>query len=252
MSPLHPIIAALPTIIAHRGASGTAPENTLAAIERAAMLGARAIELDVMLSADGYPVIIHDRGLARTTNAMGQVARRSLAEIRSLDAGSWFAPEFAGERVPRLEEALGLIAELGMALNLEIKPSRGKARETAHIAARVTGQNWPQGLPLLVSSSSEAGLRAFGEAQPGVPLGLISGAVPRDWRRRLAGLGCISLHAARDKISAAAARRIRDAGFGLLAHTVNQPAEAERLFEMGIDAIFTDHPERFTAPPARG
>ncbi len=247
MSPPHPIIAALPRVIAHRGASGSAPENTLAALERAAQLGARAVEIDVMLSADGRPVIIHDSDLARTTNTKGPVAGASLAEIQALDAGSWFAPEFAGERVPTLDDALDFIAARGMALNLEIKPTRGKDRETAEVAAQVLAQRWPDGMPLLVSSSSETALGAMRRALPGLPLGLISRAVPGDWRRRLEGLGCVSLHAAHERISPAAAGRIRKAGFGLLAYTVNHPARAEALFQMGVNAIFTDHPQRMPA-----
>lgn len=244
MIPTHPIIAALPRVIAHRGASGSAPENTLAAIQRAAQLGARAVEIDVMLSADGRPVIIHDSDLARTTNTKGPVAGASLAEIQALDAGSWFAPEFAGERVPTLDDALDLIAARGMALNLEIKPTRGKAGETAEVAAQVLAQRWPDGMPLLVSSSSETALGAMRRALPDLPLGLISRAVPGDWRRRLEGLGCVSLHAAHERISPAAAGRIREAGFGLLAYTVNHAARAAALFQMGVNAIFTDHPER--------
>ena len=93
-------------IIAHRGASAAAPENTLAAIARAADLGARSVELDVMLSADGVPVIIHDTDLARTTNGTGPVAALAFEQLARLDAGSWFGAAFAGERIPSLADAI--------------------------------------------------------------------------------------------------------------------------------------------------
>src|SRR5689334_8396777 len=96
-------------VIAHRGASGTAPENTLPAFRRAEELGADMVELDVQLTRDGHPVVIHDRTLDRTTSGHGAVRRRSLDEISTLDAGAWFGRSFAGTRVPRLEEVLSAV-----------------------------------------------------------------------------------------------------------------------------------------------
>ena len=207
-------------------------------------MGVRAVELDVMLCGDNAPVIFHDRKLQRTTDGEGRVSEASLAEIQALDAGSWFAPEFAGARVPGLEEVLELVSGLGMGLNLEIKPARGQERETALTAAATLDRCWPGTLPLLISSSSETALEVMA-GLPGHPaLGLISGAVPRDWRARLERLDCVSLHAAQAKLSTAQAEAIRRAGFGLLAHTVNDPARAREMFQMGINGIFTDHPER--------
>src|SRR5215475_6599931 len=93
-------------VIAHRGASGTCPENTLAAFRRAQELGAHMIELDVQLTRDGEVVVMHDWTLARTTDGRGRVASRTLAELRQLDAGSWFDPGYAREPVPTLREVL--------------------------------------------------------------------------------------------------------------------------------------------------
>src|SRR5216684_4181789 len=93
-------------VIAHRGASGHSPENTMAAFRRAVELGARFIETDLHLSRDGEIVAIHDPTLDRTTSGRGPVMAHSLDELRQLDAGSWFSPEFAGERIPTLDEIL--------------------------------------------------------------------------------------------------------------------------------------------------
>ncbi len=95
-----------PIIFAHRGASISAPENTLSAFELAVKLGARAIELDAMLSSDGIPVVIHDHTLERTTNGRGFVSDFTCAELMKLDAGAWFSEEFTGERIPTLEQVL--------------------------------------------------------------------------------------------------------------------------------------------------
>ncbi|HEY9089295.1 MAG TPA: glycerophosphodiester phosphodiesterase family protein, partial [Anaerolineaceae bacterium] len=95
-----------PLVLAHRGASAFAPENTLAAFRRAVELGAHGVELDAKLSADGHIVVIHDQTVDRTTNGSGKVRQKTLAELRELDAGSKFRPAFAGETIPTLEEVL--------------------------------------------------------------------------------------------------------------------------------------------------
>ncbi|MFD1676278.1 glycerophosphodiester phosphodiesterase [Alicyclobacillus fodiniaquatilis] len=111
---------AKPIVGAHRGASQTAPENTLAAFRQAIALGATALELDVQLSADGHVVVIHDAMLNRTTNGHGLVRDHTLEELRALDAGSWFSPAFAHEQIPLFEEVLDL-AKGTCLLHVELK-----------------------------------------------------------------------------------------------------------------------------------
>jgi glycerophosphoryl diester phosphodiesterase len=108
-------------ICAHRGHSIGAPENTLPALEAAASYGATVAEIDVVLTRDDHLVLLHDEILDRTTNGKGRVADLSLAEVKRLDAGSWFGPGFSGTRVPTLQEALAAARSLGMALLIEIK-----------------------------------------------------------------------------------------------------------------------------------
>ncbi|MBI1320793.1 MAG: hypothetical protein GC168_17855 [Candidatus Hydrogenedens sp.] len=112
--------ANLPIIIAHRGASAYAPENTLAAFELAAEQGAPWYELDCHLSKDGVAVVIHDGDLERTTGVVGQVRDKTLDELKTLDAGTWFSPDFAGERLPTLAEALAM-AKGRIGVYVEIK-----------------------------------------------------------------------------------------------------------------------------------
>src|SRR5918912_617430 len=108
-------------VVGHRGAMGHCPENTLASFERGLDLGADWVELDVHLSRDGALVVIHDETLERTTNGAGLVKDHDLAELRRLDAGAWFGPEFAGQRLPTLDEALAWAVRRGLVLDVELK-----------------------------------------------------------------------------------------------------------------------------------
>lgn len=237
----------LPPIVAHRGASRVAPENTLAAIARAADDGARAVELDVALSADGVPVILHDETLNRTTNGKGSVARRTLAELGRLDAGAWFGARYAGEPLPTLAGAVALILERRMALNLEIKPPRGLAEATAERAVEVLKAGWPKSAPLVLSSGSMASLAVARDLAPHWPRGLILDRVPPDWAARLASLGCVSLHCNAKSVTPSLVAEVHHAGYRLLAWTVNRLPTARRLFRSGVDGIFTDDPAKMIA-----
>jgi glycerophosphoryl diester phosphodiesterase len=117
-------------LCAHRGASATHPENTLAAFREAGRLGAHMIEFDVYLTKDKAPVIMHDPTVNRTTNGKGEIAEMTLAEIKDLDAGSWKSPEFKGERVPKLEEALGVMP-LNVWLNIHLKEGKEAGEKVA-------------------------------------------------------------------------------------------------------------------------
>lgn len=229
-------------IIAHRGASAAAPENTLAAITRAAAIGARSVELDVMLSSDGVPVIIHDTDLARTTNGTGPVAAQDYESLARLDAGSWFDSAFADERIPALAAAVSLILDKNLALNLEIKPSPGEDRATAARAIDIVTGLWPDDAPLVLSSASRESLRAARAAAPHWPRGLIADIPPSNWRDLLAELDCVSLHCAAATATPSLAEQVHGAGYRLLAYTINRPAQAAALFKIGVDGIFTDDP----------
>src|SRR3989440_12125231 len=122
-------------VIAHRGASGNAPENTLAAFREAVALGATFIETDLQLSRDARFVAIHDATVNRTTNGQGAVHDMTLADLRRLDAGSWFGSEFAGERIPTLEEILEFSKKKDVVFYLEIKTGSAWGGEHALIGA---------------------------------------------------------------------------------------------------------------------
>jgi glycerophosphoryl diester phosphodiesterase len=227
-------------VIAHRGASGTAPENTLPAFRRAEELGADMIELDVQLTRDGHPVVIHDRTLDRTTSGRGAVRRRTLAEIGLLDAGFWFGRRFADTRVPTLGEVLEAV---GIPINVELKAAGddGLERRVLDTVTRAGA------LDRVVFSSFDGAslgrLRALsGDADLAVlwPGRAIARAVALADR-----VGARSLHLRTSRVVASAITAGHAAGFAVRVWTVNAPAEFARLTDAGADGVFTDYPERF-------
>ncbi len=237
-----------PKVIGHRGAAGLAPENTLAGIRRAAELGVGWVEVDVMLCRDGEAVLIHDEHLERTTDGTGRVVEHDLAALRQLDAGRWFGAAFAGERIPTLNEAIRLIAALGLGVNLEIKPSAGFERTTGATVAGIADRDRPRDLPPpLLSSFSATALAAAREVAPDLPRALIVRRVPRDWRAALERLGCAGLHCNHRRLTPELARAVREAGYHLLCYTVNEPERARELYGWGVEAVFSDYPDRLLA-----
>lgn len=238
----------LPPVIGHRGAAAAAPENTLASLRMAHGLGATWVEFDVKLTADGAPILIHDDRLERTTDGNGRVGTRTLAQIRALDAGGWFAPAFRGERVPTLEEALALCLELGLGINLEIKPSRGREVETARVAVATLREHWPPQAPApLISSFAHVALLVARDLAPGLPRGYLTDRVPRAWALELQRHGCATLHTNQRWITAQRIRSLRTAGVPLLLYTVNDSERARQLLRLGATSVFTDRVDEVLA-----
>ncbi len=222
-------------IWAHRGDSAHAPENTMAAFAAAEAAGAEGIELDVHLSRDGVPVVIHDDRLERTTNGQGRIAAARLHELRRLDAGSWYGAAFAGERLPTLGEVLEWAADR-LRINIEIKSSAaGKA---------VLGvlRDFPRAR-VLVSSFDHRLLAALRRDAPELPLGFLVDS--RFWRtslRRALASGAESFHPRQDTVSRAMLGACRGAGLAVHPWTVDDPERLAELVRMGVDGVFTNDP----------
>jgi glycerophosphoryl diester phosphodiesterase len=249
-------LAGLPPVIGHRGAAGAAPENTLASIRKAQELGATWVEFDVKLTRDGHPILKHDDRLERTTDGRGKVAETTLAEIKRLDAGGWFHPSFRGERVPTLEEALALCVELGLGVNVEIKPCPGREIETARVAVEQLLRLWPGAMPApLVSSFATPCLAVSREIAPEVPRGYLAHPLPRRWREELERYGCATLHLNHRWIGARRRAAIIASGVPLVLFTINGAARARQHLESGVAAVITDHVDRIAmavrSDPAR-
>jgi glycerophosphoryl diester phosphodiesterase len=233
----------LPRIIGHRGAAAYAPENTLEGIREAARRGARWVEFDAKLTGDGVVILMHDDTLDRTTNGHGPVARTSFADIGRLDAGAWFGEAWRGARVPRLADVLGLLVELDMRANVEIKPCPGREIETARAVADVVRHSWPAERPgPLLSSFSRVSLGEARAQAPDVPRGLLIWEFVADWADAATALGCVSIHCADQHLTPPWADGIRKAGFALAVYTVNDPRRAVELEGWGVQCLITDRP----------
>jgi glycerophosphoryl diester phosphodiesterase len=243
--------------IAHRGASLHAPENTLAAFEMAIGQGIDAIEFDVRLTADGEPVVLHDDRLERTTDGRGPVAEASLQSIRRLDAGSWFAPRFRGERVPTLAEALDCASDrCGVNIEIKSEPRRGRSlmrsgqdsrSEEASLAAAVARElrRARSSRPPVISSFSRTALEAVRALLPRARLGFL---VSRSTRGVAQAHRALSLHSLHPHLRLASRRRIAAAhrqGLLVLIWPVNDRAALRRLLALGVDGIMTDDPLLF-------
>lgn len=234
----------LPKVIGHRGAAAYAPENTLEGIRAAAARQAQWVEVDAKLTSDGIVILMHDDTLDRTTTARGAVASASYAAIQALDAGSWVGSDWRGVRVPQLADALALLVELDMHINVEIKPCPGRDVETAISIVDVIRHQWPAGRswPLL-SSFSRTSLAAARDAAGEIPRGLLVWEYRADWASVAADLGCVSIHCADRHLTRQWAGDVRRGGYGLAVYTVNDPGRAVELAGWGVQCMITDRPD---------
>lgn len=230
-------------LIGHRGLAGLAPENTLESFRQAAAHGLSMVEFDVRLSRDGVPLVFHDDSLDRTTNGRGRVEEQDWAALAGLDAGSWFAPAFAGEGIPSLEQVLRLCQELGLAVNMEIKPDAGREAVTAEAALALALGLWPDSAPPPVVSSFEtACLEVSLRNAPAWPRALLAEELPAGWRQQARILGLGALHLDHRKLAAPQVADMLAAGLAVRAYTVNEPARARLLDGWGVTALFSDFP----------
>lgn len=234
-----------PKVLAHRGGGSLAPENTLAAMRCGLAHGFRAVEFDVMLAADGIPVVMHDPHLGRTVAGFGSVPDYTAEELTSMDAGSWFGAAFAGEPVPTYRQVFDFCVANDIWMNVEIKPAPGFEVQTGRVVAELTSL-WLQAsglrgaqLPLFSSFSFEAVMAAKQEA-PEIPRGFLADVIPDDWQARLMQLDAVALHTNQKHLSAADAAAVKAAGYGLFCYTVNDPKRAREILSWGVDAFCTD------------
>lgn len=234
-----------PLNIAHRGASAVAPQNTLAAFRRAAELGADGVELDVRLSADTAPVVIHDAVVDHTTDGTGRVADLPLSALKELDAGSWFDPAFAGERIPTLEE---VFEEVGrdLLINVELKP--GEDQRVADVVVRLVERHSMVNRVLL-SSFDPFILRRARRLAPQIPLGFLYETAPLSRIARLLawampGLRPEAIHPHWRLVRPPMIRHAHRRGRRVIVWTVDAPDAMRHLIDWEVDGIITNYPDR--------
>ena len=232
-------------VIAHRGFSGAAPENTLASFQKAIDVGSDMLELDIHLSKDREVVVIHDESLAKTTNGQGRIADFTLSELKKLDAGFRFGPQFSGERIPTLKEVLEL-AKGKILVNIEIKnPTHGRYFIT-ELADRAWQEVNKAGMvhQVIFSSFNPAALERIREKIPRSRVALLYHK-PWESPREITGgdsyaiLNLRNIHLTKGKIA-----KIRQAGMQVNVYTVNPEKEMEQFVQWGVDGIITNHPDR--------
>lgn len=234
-----------PPVIAHRGASGYAPENTMTAFTRAVSLGIKWVEFDVMLAQCGTPVIYHDETLLRTTQHQGSISDYPYQYLRTLDAGKWFNPINAGEHIPTLRELMEFIVATGLSANIEIKPMPGLEEQTVKNTLQITREFFPDHTDkLLFSSFCLHTLRFLRQQSPSCQMAILMHEWHIDWLQNANNLQCISIDVNEHILSEENVRLIKNAGKLLLSYTVNEPARAGQLFSWGVDAVFSDFPDR--------
>jgi glycerophosphoryl diester phosphodiesterase len=236
-----PSIKFHPPFIAHRGAKQYAPENTLASFLKAKELGAQWIEFDVMLTGCGEAIIMHDETLERTTNGQGSVLELPYSYIQTLDAGSWFDKKFAGEKVPTLKETILFLKKNNMYANVEIKVLPGYEEKAVSTILSEIDNYWPKQMQApLISSFSVPVLQYVREASPHAMLGLLIDEWFPAWEIICEKLQCVSVNLNQAIITEDKINMIKAMQRCILSYTVNTTERAQVLFDMGVDALFTD------------
>ncbi len=222
-----------PAVVAHRGSSGTAPENTLSAVRQALSSGARMCEIDVHTTRDGEIVVMHDHDVSRTTDGEGLISEMDLADIRSLDAGSWFSRDFADEPVPTLDE---VILALGGSMDLCIEI---KNADPSQVLERVLSRGFLARTivfdfnheRLYAARGLEDGLRTLA-------LGVREASLPSLRTDLLDAAGAAFSQASPELVNS-----VHDLDLALFVYTVNQEDQMRQLVGWGVDAIITNFPE---------
>ena len=240
-------------VIGHRGSSAMAPENTLASIRLALRQGADYIENDIMRTKDGKLVVTHDLSLARTTDVEQvfpdrttyQVADYTLAEIKQLDAGSWFGPQFAGQRILTLREWVDAVgSSAGMLLEakdpwafpgIEIDIDKELRSIPTFVQALRKGK-------VIMQAGDEAWLRAYNQLAPDVPVALLYYTRPTDEQLVSASTWLDAVNPALGNIDQAIVDRTHELGLKTYVWTVNHGSDMNRGIDWGVDGIITDYP----------
>ncbi len=229
---------------AHRGASHDAPQNTLAAFRLAREMGADGVELDVQASKDGEAVVIHNFTVDATTDGQGRVADKTLAELKELDAGSWFDARFTSQRIPTLQEVIIVLGHQ-LLLNIELKTRVfGSTGLIAEVVRLIEDHNLVH--RVVVSSFNPFSLRQVKKLNPRIHTGLLYYFdLPAHLARSvlLSLAGSDALHPEKRLVNQKYMSWARERGYRVNVWTVDDPAEMKRLIALGVDGIITNRPD---------
>lgn len=229
-------------VIAHRGAAGEAPENTLGAFALGLEQGCTGIELDVHLSKDGEIIVCHDATLDRTTDLKGEIRKMTVEELKRADAGSWYNEKFAGERIPLLEEVLDLVPP-DVQINVEVKGAADGQLEPALLSLLKRKQRLDS---VFVSSFDFVCLERLKALEPEIRIGLLySFNISKHYR--MAGLldgPVYSLHPYWARLDKQAVQDAVEKGLQVYPWTINEEEKMKQMIDLGVSGIITDYPGR--------
>lgn len=230
-----------PWVIAHRGASGHAPENTLVAFERAVELGAGFIETDLHLTRDARFVAIHDRTLERTTNGQGAVRNFTLPQLRELEAGMWYDRKYMGERIPAIEEVLAFARKHDIVFYLELKYEAAWGMHHALVGALRNPDDAARTVVISFDPSTLASLRKLDAT---VMTGLLVEEPSVDWVKTALEVGARQLCPRSTLVTPELVAAAHRADLHVATWTVNEAEEMRSVIAAGVDGVMTDFPDR--------
>lgn len=249
MSKNRPNVSDPGRVIAHRGASQVAPENTLSAFREAARQGAFWVEFDVSLLGDDTPVVHHDATLERCTSGAGPLTAIAQGDLSSIQAGVAHGARFPEEPLPTLEMALDLIEELGFWANLEMKPHTSEAGVLSSVVAEaLSGRSWTRSR-VITSSFILSELQAFRAKMPDAPVAVLWDEPPEYWRAEVDALNAAAMHLSYKHIRQSLVIDATAQGIDTRVFTINEPPLMERFRDHGLTGVITDHPPLFLEDP---
>lgn len=238
-----PHLAFYPPIIAHRGAGSDAPENTLAAIHATNASGINWIEIDIKITYDGVPILMHDDTIDRTTTGSGAVAEMNWADLQKVKIKSDHFPNHQDETIPWLPDVVRAIVDHKMSLIAEIKPCPGRSRATTMVSIIELAKIWPErgALPVISSFDIES-LETAGQLEPHWPRCLSFDKLDSEWRAKVERVGACAMAIKEDVLTRDFVDEVNRLRLPLLAYTVNDPLRAKELLAWGVSAVYADCP----------
>lgn len=233
-----------PMVVAHRGNSGFAPENTLIAIRQGVEAGAEMVEIDVQRTADGQLIVFHDPVLGRTTNGSGKISSFEYDELAKLDAGSWMGSQFAGERIPLLSQVLEYLRDRAY-LNIELKRHPSRNDDGTIFLEQVLAALDAAGMTrqVLLSSFDHALLGMVGEIAPAIPCAVIMHPDDRGLpSERALPVGARAVVLGKSQLSHARMRNAREHELPVGVYTINTPEDVRKATAYGARALVTNVP----------
>jgi glycerophosphoryl diester phosphodiesterase len=231
-----------PLIFAHRGANLVAPENTMSAFLKAELIGAAGIELDVRLTADDIPIVIHNSTVDKTTNGHGSVYDLTLRDVEELDAGSWFDPSYSNEKIPTLEQVFDTLGDK-ILMNIELKENHANDEILAQKVCKLVEEKAMEE-NVWFSSFSKKLLRLTRQYLPEVPNGYLFTVRSPVTRIRLFALPVEAVHPHYNGISEGYVTRMHNLEKRVAAWTVDDIEVAQKCIDAGVDVIITNNPEK--------